>query len=51
MGIKKKNFDDWCESAKLILEEKHLTDHGLKKILELKQNMNYSRKKVEDENE
>ena len=43
LGVKSKDFDDYHLVAQLMKEKKHLTQEGLKKILEIKSGMNQKR--------
>lgn len=43
IGVKNKDFEDWCEIASMIKEKKHLTLEGLNKIKQIKDRMNKSR--------
>jgi LAGLIDADG endonuclease len=43
LGIKQKDFSDWCKIAKLINDGSHLTNEGLKKIRTIKNGMNKGR--------
>jgi len=46
IGVKNKDFEDWCEIASMIKEKKHLTLEGLNKIKQIKDRMNKSRIRV-----
>jgi len=43
LGVKSKDFADWCIAADIIKNKGHLTQAGLDKIQELKANMNKER--------
>lgn len=43
MGVKSKDFNDWCKVAELIASKSHLTEEGLEKIRDLKSGMNKGR--------
>jgi hypothetical protein len=43
IGVKNKNFQDWCSTADLINKKEHLTEIGIGKITILKKNMNKGR--------
>jgi hypothetical protein len=46
LGVKQKDFSDWCKVAKLMKEGSHLTEEGLKLIQSLKKgSVNESRTK------
>ena len=36
IGVKYKNFENWCEVAELMKEKKHLTAEGLEQIKKIK---------------
>lgn len=42
-GIKRLNFEDFCEIMELVESQAHLTDEGLDKITKIKERMNYGR--------
>ena len=48
IGVKHQDFLSFCEVAKIMVNKDHLTKEGLKQVLNLKQNMNKSRKQEED---
>lgn len=39
IGVKSKDFDDWCKVAWLIKDKKHITEEGLAQILNIKAGM------------
>lgn len=43
VGIKNKDFKDWCKIANLIDTKRHLTEDGLAEILKIKKGMNKER--------
>lgn len=43
IGVKSKDFEDWCEVAQMIKEKKHLTLEGLERIREIKGRINKAR--------
>jgi hypothetical protein len=43
LGVKSKDFEDWCKVAELMKEKKHLTEEGLSKIRIIKSGMNRGR--------
>jgi hypothetical protein len=43
LGVKQKDFADWCKVANLMKEGSHLTEEGLKLIQSLKKGMNRGR--------
>ena len=43
IGIKSKDFHDWCKICELMITKKHLTTEGLARIRELKSEMNKGR--------
>ena len=43
LGVKAKNFADFCKVAKIMKAKGHLTKEGLDKILEIKTGMNTGR--------
>ena len=43
IGVKSKNFEDWCRVAELMKENKHLTLEGLEQIRKIKTSMNRGR--------
>ena len=45
IGVKNKNFADWCKVAEIIKESRHLTPSGLEEIKKIKQGMNMNRTK------
>ena len=45
IGIKQKDFLDWCKIAKLMKDKLHLTPEGLNVIRNIKNGMNNSRPK------
>jgi hypothetical protein len=45
MGIKQKDYLDWCKIAKLMNDRSHLTIEGLNIIRSIKDGMNKSRPK------
>lgn len=47
LGVKAKDFIDWCKAAELIKEKKHLTPEGLAEIKLIKQGINTGRPFVE----
>lgn len=49
LGIKSKDFYNWCEAAELMKKSEHLNEDGLKKIIKIKQGMNMSRDYTEIE--
>lgn len=44
IGEKNKNFQDWCIAADIIKRKEHLTESGMEKLTNLKENMNKGRK-------
>lgn len=44
IGVKAKDFDDWCKAAELVKIKAHLTEDGLNKICEIQKGMNSRRK-------
>ena len=44
IGIKSKDFDDWCKVAEMMKQKKHLTAEGLAEIRKIKDAMNTGRK-------
>ena len=45
IGIKQKDFLDWCKVARLMKDKLHLTHEGLNVIWTIKKGMNNSRPK------
>lgn len=43
VGLKNKDFQDWCKIANLVETKDHLTEEGLTKIVEIKKGMNKQR--------
>lgn len=43
-GIKKSNFEDFCEIMRLVESKSHLTTEGFDKIQKIKDGMNFGRK-------
>lgn len=43
LGIKQKDFNDWCKVADLIKNKSHLTKEGLDMIKQIKAGMNKGR--------
>lgn len=43
LGVKKKNFEDFCKVAELIKEKAHLNQAGLEEIKRIKDGMNSQR--------
>lgn len=43
VGVKSKDFADWCEAGEIIGAKEHLTSSGLEKIREIKSGMNKGR--------
>jgi len=44
LGVKNLDYLDWCKTANLFIEGKHLTNEGLNLIKEIKSGMNTGRK-------
>ena len=44
LGVKAKDFEDWCLVAEMMKEKKHLTKDGLETIRKIKAGMNRERK-------
>lgn len=44
LGVKSKDFADWCQAADLIKNKAHLTAEGLDQIRKIKAGMNKGRK-------
>lgn len=44
LGVKYKDFADWCQAADLIKNKAHLTAEGLDQIRKIKAGMNKGRK-------
>lgn len=44
LGVKSKNFENWCEVADIMKHKKHLTPEGLYQIRKIKAEMNRGRK-------
>jgi len=44
LGVKSKDFEDWCKAAELIKTKKHLTKDGLDQICQIKAGINRGRK-------
>lgn len=44
LGVKSKDFEDWCKVAELIKTKKHLTKDGLDQICQIKAGINRGRK-------
>lgn len=49
LGVKTKDFQDWCKVAELINDKKHLTREGLENIRKIKAEMNKGRSYEESE--
>ena len=49
VGVKSKDFDDWCLVVKLIIDKEHITNTGVEKIIKIKANMNRQRSQNEEE--
>lgn len=49
MGVKSRDFMDWCEVAKIIKNQAHLTEEGLDQIKEIRDRMNRNRKELDQE--
>lgn len=49
VGVKSKDFDDWCLVVKLIIDKEHITNSGVEKIRKIKANMNRQRSQNEEE--
>lgn len=49
VGVKSKDFDDWCLVVKLIIDKEHITKTGVEKIRKIKANMNRQRSQNEEE--
>lgn len=43
LGIKSKDFDDWCKVVEIMKDRKHLTKDGLEQIRKIKTRMNRAR--------
>jgi len=43
LGVKSKDFNDWCKVAGLIKQSKHLNKEGLDEIIKIKNGMNQNR--------
>ena len=43
IGVKSKDFEDWCLVANLMLDGKHLTSEGIEEIRKIKTGMNTKR--------
>lgn len=43
LGVKLKDFNDWCIAAELMNNKAHLTPEGLEEILKIKDRMNKGR--------
>ena len=43
LGIKSKDFNDWCQVVELIKDKKNLTPEGLEEIRQIKSGMNTGR--------
>ena len=44
IGVKARDFEDWCKAAELMKQKKHLTLEGLEEIRKIKAGMNRGRK-------
>ena len=44
LGVKSKDFKDFCKGAELIKSKKHLTEEGLDQLHKIKNGMNTGRK-------
>ena len=44
LGVKSKDFADWCKAAELMKNKAHLTAEGLDQIRKIKAGMNKGRK-------
>ena len=47
LGIKSRDFQDWCKIIDIIREKAHTTSAGFEKILKIKANMNRHRSDYE----
>jgi hypothetical protein len=51
LGVKSKDFDDFCKVADIMEQKKHLTEKGLNQIREIRASMNSSRNNEDREGE
>lgn len=49
LGVKAKDFEDWCLVAEMVKQKQHLNPEGLEKIRKIKRGMNKNR--ISDDNE